>query len=80
MLLVTASESGKGQTELTVKAVKVVEFWTRAFPNLLIRSLLECSVKKGDSPVRENKREMARIQSTVPWIWSKNLGGINTQP
>ena len=56
MPLVTASESGIGQTERFVKSKTDVELWTRAFSNSSTQSSLEQDTKKGDSPVEVDEK------------------------
>lgn len=78
MPLVTASESGKGQTELVVRATKDVEFGPVS--SLARRSEVRWNAarKRVTAPYEKAGREMAGIRSTVPRIWSRNMGGINT--
>lgn len=57
MPLVTASESGAGQTERPRKRGTDVEFRTRVSPSFVTRSLLKRSATKRDSRVEEARKE-----------------------
>ena len=56
MPLLTASESGIGQTERFVKSKTDVELWTRVFSNSSTQNSLEKDTIKGDSPVEEDEK------------------------
>lgn len=65
--LVKAIEKGTGQTESLQEIVGRCGVWTWALPNFPIRSLLESSAAKGDSPVRERKK----VDTKYPeYCWS----------
>ena len=57
MPLVTASESGIGQTEpVSDELMGMWSYRTRVFSNSLIRNLLERSIREGDNPVEKSEK------------------------
>ena len=50
---------------------------TTIIPLLGIRTLLERRTAEGDSPVEVTEKELGGILSTIHWILSGKLGGIN---
>jgi len=65
--LVKAIEKGTGQTERANESWCGCGVWTWALPNFPIRSLLESSAIKGDSPVGEKKKVVTRYPE---YCWS----------
>ena len=80
MLLVTASESSKRQTEFLLEIVRRCGVIDLFYPLSATQSPMKRGTLECDSHVEVTEKDYRGILSSAYWILGMNMRGINPQP